>query len=137
MACLSGAAMATFLQSCKGTKVLSGSIKDSDLIVPLSDFETIAGSEVHYKKYIIVHNDILKYPIYVYRFDASNYSALWMRCTHQGAELQAFGDKLVCPAHGSEFSNKGAVTNSPASAALRSFPITIDNNQLKISLKAV
>jgi Rieske Fe-S protein len=60
-----------------------------------------------------------------------------MRCTHQGTELQVFGDKLQCPAHGSEFNNSGAVQNGPADIKLRTFPVTLDNHQLKISLKAV
>ena len=89
------------------------------------------------KKYIVVNNDILQYPICVYRFSEKEYSALWMRCTHQGTELQVFGDKLQCPAHGSEFNNMGAVQNGPADAMLRTFPITIEKNQLKISLKAI
>jgi Rieske Fe-S protein len=58
-----------------------------------------------------------------------------MRCTHQGTELQVYGDKLQCPAHGSEFGNKGELKNGPAATHLRSFPISIDNDQLKISLK--
>ncbi len=61
--------------------------------------------------------------------------ALLMRCTHQGTELQVFGDKLQCPAHGSKFANNGDVTNGPASSGLRTFPIVIDNQQLKVSLK--
>ncbi|MFV8347346.1 ubiquinol-cytochrome c reductase iron-sulfur subunit [Flavobacterium sp. ZB4P13] len=77
----------------------------------------------------------IKYPICVYRFDANNYSALLMQCTHQGTELQVFGDKLQCSAHGSEFSSKGNVENGPADRNLRNFPIKIDNNTLKISLK--
>ncbi|MCU0423755.1 MAG: Rieske (2Fe-2S) protein [Bacteroidia bacterium] len=137
MACIGGSAMALLLQSCGISKTLTGTISDSDLLVSLSDFETKAGTETHYKKYVIVNNDTLKFPICVYRQDAESYTALWMQCTHQGAELQVFGDKLQCPAHGSEFDNKGKVTNSPASQNLRSFPITIVNNQLKISLKAV
>lgn len=137
LACLGGTGVAALLQGCSAGKTLSGSIKGSDLIVALSDFETKAGKEIHYKKYILVNNDMLKYPICIYRIDAVNYSALWMRCTHQGAELQVFGDKLQCPAHGSEFDNKGRVTNNPADTPLRSFPVAIENNQLKISLKAV
>jgi Rieske Fe-S protein len=58
-----------------------------------------------------------------------------MVCTHQGAELQVFGDKLQCPAHGSEFSNRGVLENGPANRDLRKFPIVIENNTLKISLK--
>ena len=71
----------------------------------------------------------------VYRFDDNKYEALLMKCTHQGTELQAFGDKLQCPAHGSEFNKHGKVENGPASASLRTFPVTITDDQLQISLK--
>jgi nitrite reductase/ring-hydroxylating ferredoxin subunit len=137
MACIGESAITVLLESCGSSKTFTGNISDSDLIVSLSGFETMAGSEIHYKKYIVVNNDKLKFPICVYRLDAQNYSALWLQCPHQGAELQVFGDKLQCPAHGSEFNNKGSVTGGPASANLRSFPVTVENNQLKISLKAV
>lgn len=58
-----------------------------------------------------------------------------MSCTHQNAELQVFGDKLQCPAHGSEFDNTGRVLNAPADTNLRTFPVTVENNTIKISLK--
>lgn len=136
-ACMGGAAITALLQSCATTKIMSGKITGDDLIVPLSDFETKAGNEKHYKKYVVVQNDILQYPICVYRINENEYTALWMQCTHQGAELQVFGDKLQCPAHGSEFTNIGAVQSGPADKKLRTFPVTIEANQLKISLKAI
>ena len=58
-----------------------------------------------------------------------------MQCTHQGSQLQVFGDKLQCPAHGSEFSNQGLVQNGPADQTLRKFPVYIESDFLKISLK--
>ena len=88
-----------------------------------------------YRSFIIIQNDALQYPICVYRFTDQEYSALWMQCTHQGAELQASGDFLQCPAHGSEFNNKGRVTNGPADNSLRTFPVTITNNELFIDLR--
>jgi Rieske Fe-S protein len=136
-ACLGSGAMAMLLQSCTTTGALNGKISGDDLIVPVSEFVTKAGNEKHYKKYITIQNEILKYPICVYRFNENEYSALWMQCTHQGAELQVFGDKLQCPAHGSEFNSKGGVQNGPADMKLRTFPVIIENDQLKISLKAV
>ena len=136
-ACMGGAAITTFLQGCTAAKILDGKIAGDDLIVPLADFQTKAGNEKHYKKYVVVRNEILQYPICVYRHNENEYSALWMRCTHQGAELQVFGDKLQCPAHGSEFGNKGEVQNGPADNKLRTFTVIIDQNQLKISLKAI
>lgn len=136
-ACLGTGAMAILLQSCTSSKMLSATISGDNLIVPVSDFITQSADEKQYKKYVVVHNDILKYPICIYRHNEYEYTALWMRCTHQGTELQVFGDKLQCPAHGSEFNDKGGVQNGPAEMKLRTFPVIIENNQLKISLKAV
>jgi|SRR6218665_570446 len=136
-ACVGGIGMATLLQSCATAKQVSGQIVNDDLVVPISDFENQNTKQSGFKKYVIVRNDILQYPICVYRFSEHEYSALWMRCTHQGSELQVFGEKLQCPAHGSEFTNQGTVQNGPADTKLRSFPITIEKSQLKISLKAV
>ena len=136
-ACIGGVGLATMLQSCGATKLLNGQIAGDNLIVPVTDFETKNGNNIYFKKYIVVQNDLLQYPVCVYRFNENEYTALWMRCTHQGTELQVFGDKLQCPAHGSEFNNRGGVQNGPADSKLRTFAVTIENNQLKISLKAV
>ena len=136
-ACVGGVGMTALLQSCSSTKILSGKIIADDLVVPISDFETKNGNNTYFKKYIVVQNDILQYPICVYRFNENEYSALWMRCTHQGTELQVFGDRLQCPAHGSEFDNKGKAQNGPADVKLRTFAVTVEKDRLKISLKAV
>jgi Rieske Fe-S protein len=134
-ACLGTTAMGLLLQSCTSSKMITATITDTDLVFPKSDFEIIKNETKQFKKYLIVQNDQLKYPISVFRFDENNYSALLMSCPHQGAELQIFGDKLQCPAHGSEFDNTGIVQNGPADSNLRKFPVTIDNNTIKISLK--
>jgi Rieske Fe-S protein len=136
-ACVGGIGMAGVLQSCSTTKLLAGKIIADDMIVPISDFETKNKGVVYFKKYVVVQNDILQYPICIYRKNENEYTALWMRCTHQGTELQVFGDRLQCPAHGSEYDNRGAVQNGPADTKLRTFPVTIEKDQLKISLKAI
>ena len=135
MACLGGIGATTLLQSCTGSKILSGQINDSDLIIATDDFIIKNIKEVKYKSYVVVQNDLLKFPICVYRLGENDYKALYMECSHQGAELQVFCSKLQCPAHGSEFTNSGAVSNGPADKSLRTFPVTVTNNQLKISLK--
>jgi Rieske Fe-S protein len=136
-ACLAGSALVSALEGCAGSKPasgasISGTISGSELLVPLSSF---AASDGKFKKYVVVNHDSLQFPICVYRFSEKEYTALWMKCTHQGAELQVFGDKLQCPAHGSEFSNRGVVENAPADSNLRTFPITINPTQLRISLQ--
>ncbi|MBK9732834.1 MAG: Rieske (2Fe-2S) protein [Chitinophagaceae bacterium] len=135
LACISGLALSAFLESCGTTHHITANISGSDLIIPLAEFQLLKNELPQFKKYLVVQNDSLQYPICIYRLDEKNYTALWMRCTHQGAELQVFGDRLQCPAHGSEFSNTGKVSNSPATENLKTFPVTIENNQLRISLQ--
>jgi Rieske Fe-S protein len=110
-ACLSGGFLISALEGCAGSKMIAGTIDNSNLVVPASVFKKENGSYF------------------------TEYSALLMRCTHQGTELQVFGDRLECPAHGSQFSDTGQVKNGPADTNLRSFPVTNQNNQLLISLK--
>ena len=100
-----------------------------------NDFKIQQKGGSAYSSFIIVRNDALKYPICVYRINEQEYSALWMKCTHQGAELQASGDVLQCSAHGSEFNNKGEVRNGPANTALKTFPVTVTNNEILIDLR--
>jgi Rieske Fe-S protein len=105
------------------------------LIIDPDDFKIKKAGIDSFRSYLIVRNEALKYPICVYRFGDSSYSALWMQCTHQGTELQAAGDYLHCPAHGSEFNSRGQVLNGPADKNLKSFPVAFVNNELFIDLR--
>jgi len=118
------------LAGCAGAKYVTVPIEGDSLVVSNQSFI----KEGKALKYIIVHNDQLEYPIYVYRFSESNYKAVLMRCTHQGTELNAFGDKLQCPAHGSEFNNDGSVQNGPADTPLRNFNVSVLDDSIKIKL---
>ena len=133
--CMAGGLMLSLLESCSSSGIVTAGITGSDMIVPLTEFEIKKSNGKNFKKYLVLQNEILQYPICVYRFDENRYEALLMKCTHQGTELQVFGDKLQCPAHGSEFNNRGNVESGPAIVSLRTFPVTITNDQLKISLK--
>jgi len=134
-ACLSFTAISTLISSCTPTKYIPGNIVKDGLMVSKDEFKIKQKGGTSYSSFIIVRNDALQFPICVYRFSDQEYSALWMKCAHQGAELQASGDVLQCPAHGSEFNNHGNVENGPANIPLRTFPVIITGNQLKISLK--
>ena len=136
-ACLGATAVSGLLSSCSTTRYTSGTIGKDGITVSAEEFKLNKKGKGGYRPYIIVRNESLQYPIYVYRFGETEYSAVWMRCTHQGAELQASGDQLQCSAHGSEFNNKGKVTGGPADKDLRSFPVTVNNNELFIDLRKV
>src|SRR5215469_10974810 len=97
-ACMGGVLGASLLEGCSSTRIVPGVIAGSDLVIPVAAF---AGKGGKYRSYVVVQHEKLRYPICLYRFAADQYSAVLMQCTHQGAELQVFGDRLQCPAHGS------------------------------------
>lgn len=123
------------LESCQTIRQIAGTLTHDGILVPLSEFARRQGDEVRYHPYLIVRNDAIQYPICVYHFANQTYTALYMQCSHLGAELQVSGERLTCPAHGSEFDNKGQVQQGPADEALRSFPVSISGEELFIDLR--
>jgi len=134
-ACLSITTLSGLLSSCASVQSIAGKLNDDGVLVNADDFKITKKGKTSYHSYIIIRNEELKYPICLYRFNENEYAALWMQCTHQGAELQASGDALQCPAHGSEYNNKGEVNGGPADKKLKSFPVTVSKNQLFIDLR--
>lgn len=134
-ACLSVTALSAFLPSCSSTRYIPGTLATDGLTISKDEFIIVKKGSPAYRSFIVIKNDTLQYPVCVYRFSDQEYTALWMRCAHQGAELQVSGDSLQCPAHGSEFSNKGMVTTGPADNNLRTFPVRVTNNEVFIDLR--
>jgi nitrite reductase/ring-hydroxylating ferredoxin subunit len=132
--CLGTLGLGTLLESCGTSKSLSGQLNDKRLTIPLTQFASSRNGQVAYKRYVIVRNEALNYPIIVYRESAAQYTALLLRCTHQYNELNVSGELLTCPAHGSEFNNKGEAVQGPAEAKLRQFPTSTDADNLYIEL---
>mgnify|MGYP005989182507 CR=1 FL=1 len=133
-ACVSGVALATLFQGCGSSKTVNGILKESHLIVDLADFIQVKKGKNSYRKYLIVQNKAMNFPICLYRNGEKDYKALHLSCTHQGVELQVFGEQLVCPAHGSEFNKEGKVVTGPAFTDLRSFPVQVQENKIQITL---
>ncbi|MFV0249271.1 MAG: Rieske (2Fe-2S) protein [Tenacibaculum sp.] len=129
--CLGASSAGTLLSSCITTKSITAPIIGNRLVIKKVNFIK-SNKNIDY---LIVENQQLQYPICVFRLSDTNYKALYMRCTHRGSQLSAYGDKLVCSAHGSEFNNKGQVTQGPATQALKSFHMQIDEQNIYISLK--
>lgn len=133
--CAGFAGLSFLLQNCGGTKYLTSPIVGTDLVVPASAFRIEKeGAAPSYRRYVVVQNEKLEYPICVYRSSTEQYEALLMQCTHQGTELQVFGERLQCPAHGSEFTPAGDVQNGPADEPLRKFRVMVEGETIKINL---
>ncbi len=137
LACLGGAALALVLESCGSAKRVLGSVQGTNLVVPVSNFWIKGEKENGFLQSIVVRNDQLKYPIWVVRHSENNYTAHWMQCTHKGVELTSYGDRLLCSAHGSEFTSLGVVKQGPATTPLRQFGVQLEQEQIKISLQAI
>jgi len=132
---LGAVGLTTLIPGCASTKFIPGKLNEDGLIIDTRDFAISQKGKTSFRQYLIVRNEELKFPICVYRFSDNDYSALWMQCAHQGAEVQVAGTHLQCPAHGSEYDNRGRVTNGPAETGLRTFPVSVTNNQLFIDLR--
>jgi Rieske Fe-S protein len=133
--CFGAVALTALLPACSVTRYVPGKLNKDGLLIETDDFKIKQNGKTSYRSYIVVRNEELKFPICIYRFSEEDYSALWMECAHQGAEVQVAGTHLQCPAHGSEYDNRGQVTNGPAETGLRTFPVSVSNNQLFIDLR--
>ncbi len=136
LACMGTLVTGTLLTSCTSMKRVDGTITGDYIALNPKEFEKIKKDKTVFRDYIIVQNNSLRFPICVYRIEENNYSALVMECTHQGQELTAYGDKLHCSSHGSEFDKMGNVTNGPAYDPLKTLPVTTEGGMLRISIKS-
>lgn len=134
VACLGGGLLSSVLAACSSTHYATAFIEANGVSVRQSEFSETKKGEFTMRQFIIVHHETLEFPIYLFRHNSNEYTALLMKCTHQGSELQAAGDHLYCSSHGSEFDKKGNVSQGPAEKNLRSFPVTVSGEKLFIDL---
>jgi cytochrome b6-f complex iron-sulfur subunit len=71
---------------------------------------------------------------YLARLENGGFLALSRTCTHLGCTVPWVEKemKFACPCHGSAFDITGSVINAPAPRALNIYPITIENNIIKV-----
>lgn len=67
--------------------------------------------------------------------DPKSFTAVQSACTHQGTTIgyNLSQGIFICPRHGSEFSNTGAVVQGPATAALKEYKVVITGTTLTVS----
>lgn len=132
--CLGLAGLSLFLESCANIHYVQGTVSNNRLQINKSDFVILNEAEISYRRFVVAEFKYSEFPIVVYRFSERNYSALLLRCTHQGTELTVHGDLIMCSGHGSEFSNRGDVVQGPAEQKLKSYPVTTDERNVYIQL---
>lgn len=133
LACLGGTAISVFLESCSSAAYFAqSSISSNQIMIKKSEFTFIKKEKAEQRKFVMVKNSKLELPICIYKHNEEEYSALYTECTHKGCEVKPNDNFMVCPCHGSEYTNKGVVQNPPAERNLRQFKITTDNENIYV-----
>lgn len=133
LACLGGPVLVALIESCAGAHYFAKtSLQNDRITIKKTEFFKVEKEKLVPRKYVLVKSHKYGFPICIYKISDSDYSALLMECTHRGCELEPLGDYLVCPCHGSEFTNTGLVQNEPATDNLKSFQVTADNENIYV-----
>jgi cytochrome b6-f complex iron-sulfur subunit len=71
---------------------------------------------------------------YLARLEDGGFLALSRKCTHLGCTVPWVAEekKFICPCHASAFDIAGNVISSPAPRPLDIYPVTIENNIVKV-----
>lgn len=120
-------------QSCSNPNFFAkANVINNKIVLKKAEFKQTDFGNSNKRNFILIKIEAFEYPIYLYKFEEGDFSALLMKCTHLGCELQPYGDYLVCPCHGSEFTNRGKVQHSPADENLQTFEVTTDDENIYI-----
>jgi cytochrome b6-f complex iron-sulfur subunit len=130
IACGAGAALSLALTGCDSVYYAKASVGHHRMIVQLTEFIDEKGIA---RPFVVVRHDTLDTPICIYKI-GEEYFALDMKCTHSGCEVRPNKISVVCPCHGSEFSNKGKVLNPPAERDLKTYKNHIEGEYLIVQV---
>lgn len=95
---------------------------------------TVSRADLGRSNFALVEVPGLVFPIYVYRHEGDRFTAVLTRCMHRGCQVDAVEGHLICPCHGSEYDNDGAILKGPTLAPLIRYPVTGDAEHLYIDL---
>jgi Rieske Fe-S protein len=110
--------------SCIGFHFVSSVPSADGVVVRKRDFESL--------RFALVEAPDGRHPIYLYRLEQGGYSAVSTRCTHRGCAVEPVTDHLVCPCHGSEYTNTGELLHGPAEHPLSRFAVRETDDALVI-----
>lgn len=133
--CIGSLGLGMMMESCGTSNHFAQyELSGKQLVIKKQEFVLQKGTETTMRKYVLIKNDKMPFPICIFRVSDTEYHALYLECTHSGCEVQPQQNFLVCPCHGSEFTHTGKVLNPPAEKDLRTFVTTQDSNNIYIQL---
>ncbi|MFN0179209.1 MAG: ubiquinol-cytochrome c reductase iron-sulfur subunit [Gemmatimonadales bacterium] len=125
---LSAGALALSLTGCTGFYYVNAELRGRRLLIPKAEFAK--------GRFVLVDAPGFQLPLYVYRQDDGAFSAVSTKCMHRGCQVEPGGDHLVCPCHGSEYTNTGDVLKGPTEHPLQRFPVTVEDDRVIVELPA-
>lgn len=120
------AGLALPLGGCIGFHYVSTSVSNNRLVVRREDLGD--------RRFALLDAPGLALPLYLFRQDDGAWSAVSTRCMHRGCQVEPADGHLVCPCHGSEYSNTGAVLKGPTQRPLRALAVVEDGDRVLIEL---
>ncbi len=115
------------MNGCIGFHYVNTTVSGNRLIVRAADFG--AG------RFALVETPGLPLPLYLYRLEDGSFSAVSTRCMHRGCQVEPVAEHLICPCHGSEYTNTGEILKGPTQRPLQRFPVTREGNNIIIELE--
>src|SRR5438552_1376667 len=81
--CAGGIGLSLLMESCGGVHYAASTAEAERIRISKTEFTDPKKGE---RKFVVVRNEKLQFPVCIYK-KGSEYSAIYMQCTHQGCEL--------------------------------------------------
>jgi cytochrome b6-f complex iron-sulfur subunit len=112
--------------ACAPFRYVGSRLEGGQLVVSLAEFGD--------GPFALVDSPNLPLPIYLFRHASGAFTAVLTRCMHRGCQVEPADGHLVCPCHGSEYDNAGAILRGPTELPLIRFPVRHAGDHLYITL---
>lgn len=122
----------TILEGCAATR--HANYTPTDFLIS-NGYILLRKEKIPPQDYLLIKSPQLSEPVLIVRRPDQTYIALQMKCTHMGASLKVENNQEIkCNLHGSRFTLDGQVMRGPAKKPLKTFPVEIEDQELKIKL---
>lgn len=112
--------------ACAPFRYVGSRLESGRLVVSLAEFGE--------GPFAMVESPNLPLPVYLFRHPSGEFTAVLTRCMHRGCQVEPADGHLVCPCHGSEYDNAGAILRGPTQLPLIRFPVRAEGDHIYITL---